>query len=102
MSAEEIHVGDIGTEFRYTIYDDSTVVDLSSATDITIAFKKADDTALSKDGLLYTDGTDGIAYCLMASGDLSVAGKWSSQVNIVFSNGSWNSDITKFDVHDNL
>jgi hypothetical protein len=102
LSAEEIHVGDIGTEFKYTLYDGDSLVDLSSATDIVITFKRGDDTEISKDGILFTDGTDGIIYCLMTSGDLSVAGKWSSQVSVVFSNGSWHSDITKFNVYENL
>jgi hypothetical protein len=102
VAADEIHVDDVGTSFRFTLYDGNDIVDLSSATDISINFCKADKTTLTKDGLLYTDGTDGVLYCTMASGNLDVAGKWSAQISVVFDNGSWNSDITKFDVHDNL
>ena len=41
--ASEIHVDDVGTKFLATIKDDGVVVDISTASSITMKFRKPDD-----------------------------------------------------------
>lgn len=103
MSANEVHLNDVGTVFKYSILDeDSNVVDVSTASSINIYFKKPGYDTVSKSGTLYTDGTDGIVYYTIASGDLNVVGNWYTQVEIVISDTNWRSDIQTFNVYENL
>jgi hypothetical protein len=102
MSVEEIHVGDIGTIFRCTIYDDTTIVNIAPATSLKIIFKLPDTTVIEKTAELYTNGSDGILQYTTISGDLSLAGNWSMQAEITMSTGKWRSDIVKFHVYENL
>ena len=67
MSANEIHVGDIGTVFEVTVKDGEDVVDVSSATTRQLIFKSKDGAVLTKTAVLVTDGTDGkIKYTTIA------------------------------------
>jgi hypothetical protein len=98
----EIHVDDIGTEFRCTMYDDSTIVDISSATTLELIFKKPDNTTFTRTAELYTDGTDGKLTYSSIEGDIDSAGQWNLQVKLILTDGTWYSDIYKFTVYENL
>lgn len=100
--SSEIHVLDIGTEFRIPITDDGEVVDISTATGLTIIFKKPDGTLLSVTADLYTDGTDGIMYYRAVDGDLDQAGIWKIQAFVEISGGSYYSSIGSFKAVCNL
>ena len=102
MASQEIHVSDIGTEFRCTILDDGTAVDLSGASSIVIKFKKPDNTTLEVDAELYTDGTDGIIFYNAVSGDLDQAGVWKIQALVGIGGGQFYSDIGVFKVLSNI
>ena len=103
MSANEIHVGDIGTSFQVTLYDSTNIVDISGATTKTLYFLKPDGTTkLTKTASFLTDGTDGILEYLTISGDLDVSGTWKIQAKVVLPSGEWSSDIGKFKVYDNI
>jgi type IV secretory pathway VirB6-like protein len=102
MSANEIHQNDIGTIFKATIKDDTTVVDISSATTKQLIFTKPDGTKLEKDASFFTDGTDGILTYTTVSGDLSVVGTWKVQGYVILTSGTWKTDIKKMKVHRNL
>jgi len=99
---EEIHVGDIGTIFRVTLMDGSSVLDVSGATTLEIIFKKPNNSNLTKTAILTGDGTDGIVQYTTVIGDLDSAGKWAMQANVVLSAGSWKSNVSTFRVHENL
>lgn len=102
MSANEIHYGDIGTEFRITIKDDTTVVDLSTASELYLIFKKPGTSGtVTKTASLHTDGTDGIITYTTVEGDMDEVGTWKVQAKIVM-NGTWYSDIKSFKCHRNL
>lgn len=102
----EIHLGDIGTTFRLTIVDcDDVAIDISTATVMSIIFKKPDGSTVSKVGTFYTNGTDGIIDYITLSGDLDVANEeipWKIQAKVTLSTGTWSSDIGEFIVYDNL
>lgn len=103
MSAGEIHVADIGTQFIVTIKDeDSAVVNISSATTKQLTFSRPNGTSLVVSGTLVTDGTDGKMKYTTVSGDLSVAGIYRLQGYVVISGLQLYSDIVSFKVFSNL
>lgn len=102
MAAREIHVGDIGTAFDITMYDDTKVVDLTGYISLTINFIKPDGTCMPKVAVLKTDGTDGILRYITVLGDLDQAGTWQLQAVVELATGKWSSDTTKFKVYGNL
>ncbi len=101
-TVREIHVEDIGTSFRVTVYDGNVIVDIASASTMTLNFFKPDKTTLSKTAVHFTDGTDGILEYITISGDLDQAGKWKIQAVVTLPTGTWSSDITKFTVYANI
>lgn len=100
--SDEVHVGDINTEFRITILDDDLPVDVSSATTITVTIKRPDQTTIVGDGEFHTDGTDGIIYYRAVAGDLNQAGIYKIQAYVVIPAGSYYSSIGSFPVKCNL
>lgn len=101
--AAEIHVNDIGTAIVATIKDENDeIVDVSTATEKTMYFKKPDKTLLTKEATLKTDGTDGVIQYVFASGELDMAGVWLNQAKVVFVDGQWHSSIDSFQVSHNL
>jgi len=100
--ASEIHVNDIGTRFLATIKDDNVTVDISTASSITMIFKKPDDEVIYRSGILYTNGTDGKVYYDAVAGDLDEAGHYKLQGRVALSSGTYYTDIYNFQVHCNL
>lgn len=102
MAANEIHVADVGTVFTITVQDGDDVVNISTATLKQIIFQKPDDTTLTKTASFVTDGSDGqIKYTIIA-GDLDVPGRWRIAAYIEMPSGKWHTDITTFQVYENL
>lgn len=99
----EIHLNDIGTAFRMTIYDESNNIVNVSGTTPTILFTKPDKTILEKEATLYTDGTDGKIQYVSEDGDLDTIGQWQIQAFIYFTDTTQlYSNISTFRVHRNL
>jgi len=111
------------TTQRSSLYDDKTqfvvqivdcavvngtptesVVDISSATDMKIIFRKPDYTYLKVSASLYTAGTDGkIVYATIGdpenkTGDLDQLGDWEIQGRVTLPSGTWTSDTAAFEV----
>ena len=102
MSANEIHLNDIGTKFLVTITDGSSAVDVSSASTKQIIIQKPSGTKLTPAAAFDDDGTDGkISYTTVAD-DLDEAGSYKLQGKVVISDGTFYTDITSFKVHRNL
>ena len=102
MAANEIHVDDWGTEFIVTLYDGSSIVDISSATTKEIWFEKPNGTREIKPAIFVTNGEDGKLTVTIAVDFLDAEGDWRIQAYIVSSAGKWHSDIAKFEVYDNI
>lgn len=100
--ASQIHEGDIGTKLLITVTDDGQIVDISSATSLSIFIKKPDGTILTRVGVLETDGTDGKMYYITVSGDLDKAGSYKIQGQVVLLSGSYYTSTATFKVHCNL
>ena len=96
--AASIHVDDIGTVFEATILENAAPVNISGATTRQLWFKRPDGTVLKKTATLTSTGLDGRMQYTAVSGDLSHAGEWSWQAYLVFSTGTWYSDIQTFEV----
>jgi hypothetical protein len=101
MAANEIHLNNVGTEFRVTVLESGTAVNVAAATNY-IKFSKPDNTVVTQSGTLYTDGTDGIITYTSASGDLDAVGTWKIQAFVDFGTNEFYSDIGSFKVYKNL
>lgn len=99
---KEIRIGDIGTDFRITLYECDEIVDISSMINGYIYLQKPDGTLLTKPASLFTDGTDGIIHYESIAGDLDQKGTWKIQGKVWLPSGEWGSDIEKFKVYENL
>ena len=100
--ANEIHEGDIGTKLLITVKDDSVVVDISSASALSIFIRKPNGAILTRVGTLETDGTDGKMYYITVAGDLDAAGSYKIQGQVVLPSGSYSTSTATFKVHCNL
>ena len=100
--ASEIHVDDIGTRFSLTIQESGSGVDVSSASTISVIFRKPDDEVIVRSGVKLTDGTDGKVYYDTVAGDLDEAGHYKLQAKIVLASGTYYTDIYDFKTHCNL
>jgi hypothetical protein len=81
VSAGEVHVGDVGTVFRLTLSDGSTIVDASGATTKEILFRKPSGAVVTKSAAFTTDGTDGkIEYVTAAEPVRTMALRYSAAV----------------------
>lgn len=99
---EEIHKNDIGTKFLVTVMDGAAVVDISSASEKKIIFRKPNKNILTTDGIFETDGTDGKIYYITVSDNLNIVGDWNIQAKITLPSGIWSSSVARFTVYSNL
>ena len=102
MAANEIHKGDIGTQFTVTVQDGTTVGDISTASTKQLIFKKPGGTILTKSTSFVTDGTDGKMQYVSVDGDLSDDGVWKMQGKVIIGGNTFSTDITSFKVYRNL
>ena len=103
MSANEIHVGDAGTVFTFTVKDGSTAVDISSATTTgMLLLSKAQGTISTLTVAFTSAGTDGSFAYTSTSGDFEEMGTHKFQGIIADGTNTWRTDIYKFSVSSNL
>jgi len=103
VAKNEIHLGDIGTVFQTTIYDDTTVVDITGYTGIFLIFKPPTGDIKTQTAALVGLAANGtINYTTAAVTDLDMVGPWEWQAYITFAATQWHSDIGYFDVVENL
>ncbi len=101
---DEIHIGDIGTVFRFTFKDqDDVIVNINTATTQEVRFKKPDATINDETTTFVTDGTDGLTkFITTVVGDLDQEGFWEVQGHVILTSGEWRSNTIQFRVHPNL
>ena len=99
-NSPEIHVGDVGTRFVTTVYDqDSAIVPLQDSISIKFRFYKPDRVSVEKTGSLETDGTDGKTFYVSETGFFDISGKWKYCVIVQLAGGTWSSNWIEFDVY---
>lgn len=93
----------IGVVIQVTILEDGVAVDVSTVTTKQIIFRKPDGPAVTKTASFVNSGTDGKLKYTTIAGDLNESGLWDVQGYVVFAGGfDGRSDITQFEVEDNL
>ena len=102
MAINEIHLSDIGTTLRLTVYEGSSALDISSATTKQFKFKKPDGTTTTVDASFTLDGSDGNLQYIVGSGFLDQAGTWQVQVYLVLPTCQGHSDRKLFEVYGNI
>ena len=104
MTDTIIHVGDVGTIIRLTITedDDTTAVNVSTASVKKFYFLKLDGTKLAKTAEFNTDGVDGKLKYTAIAGDIDTAGRWQVQAYVEIGAAKYYSTKTTFTVHSNL
>jgi len=102
MSANEVHLSDIGTRFILTIKDGTTAVDISDATVKNFLFKSKKSATFTRAASFVTDGTNGQLQYTTVAGDLSETGAWQLQAYVETPAGKWHSDLLAFTVYANL
>lgn len=104
MNLEEIHIGD-STEFRLTVYDGTSTVDISGANTTTarvVTFKKPTGTYTTQVAAFVGSGTAGVCAFTATTGFLDVAGEWGLQLKLTVSNGTFYSNVYRFNVYENI
>lgn len=99
---DEIHVDDIGTVFEFTFRNGSDVDNISTATSLSVKFKKPSGATSTKPLTLTSDGSDGKAQYTTIAGDLDEEGGWQAQGYAAFPDGAWRTNKRKFNVEGNL
>ena len=102
MSANEMHVGDIGTAFKIYVKDGAAVVTLTGTTNKQITIKRPDKTILTDNINFYIDGSDGILTYIISTGTFNQEGTFQFQISYENNAGRWHSDLVPFDVYPNL
>lgn len=98
MTEAKIHSGDT-TDFEHVIRDQNDeVVDISSATTLTLNFIKPDGTVFSRTALLVSGGLDGKMHYTALVTDLDVQGDWARQTYVKTSVGEWTGKLFQFTV----
>jgi len=100
----EIHLNDVGTVFKVRIIDDSTnaALDVSDATTKQIKFKKPDGTVVAQTAVFTTDGSDGYIQYTTVANDLNALSQWHIQGFVSSATYENHSEISTFDVNNNL
>lgn len=105
-----IMVGDIGTAMKIKVIecDDSvdpptsSIVDLSTATEMRIIFIKPDKIPVVKTAVFTTDGTDGYMEYINIGGDVDQAGTWKKQGWFRMPSGEWYTSYESYKVKEPL
>lgn len=98
-----IHVGDFGSNFVVEVLNQNNVpINLATATSITLRLQSPEKEVTDYGAGLLTDGTDGKLVYELEEGDIDVAGEWFYQAIIVYTVGTWHTNIVPFTVYDNI
>lgn len=99
-------VGDIGNSLLAVLRkrDNTLLTTVADADEITFVIKRADNTIINREGVLYTNGSDGTVKYTFVGGDLTCAGIYTFQVIVEWTGGNrWSSpEWAKFRVGDLL
>lgn len=104
MSANEIHVGDVGTVFEVTIKDQSgTAVDISGATTKVFFLRQPGGSVTTVTAqFIGGSGTTGVIGFTSTASHFDKVGKFKLQAYVADGTNTWRSDIYEFSVSANL
>lgn len=96
--AGNIYVGSVGVRFKARIMEDGAVVDISTATGLTMNFRKPDGTIVSKPAQKTSGGADGYMHYDSETGFLDTEGTWHAQPHLTLGTWTGPGDPEPFDV----
>ena len=104
MAADEIHVGDVGTVFKVTVKDGSTIIPVNNALIKEIIFKKPGGLKVVQVASFFTDGLDGIlTWTVISSTELDIDGLWCLQAHVQLDDDNdYSTDVTPFRIYPNI
>lgn len=99
----QLRVGDIGKTIRVHVRNGTTAdEDLSSATTLTMKFRKPSGSVVTRDAVLTNTGVDGRAEYVTIAGDLDESGSWNGQLYVVTPSLTYHTTVFAFQVGSNL
>lgn len=103
MSADEIHVGDVGTLIQATIKDSTTTLDISGFNTRYFYLKQPGGTTTTiTANFISGSGTAGVIGFTSTASHFDQMGKYKLQVYLSNGTNNWRSDIYEFSVSSNL
>lgn len=103
---DEIHVGDIGTRFRFQFLQRGEVLSVANADQLRVLFRRPDGTTFTRVAVFASDGSDGLVDYVTVKGDLDAAGDcWQAQAYTEEGDPvtqAHHSEIRSFEVKSNL
>jgi len=100
---DHIQVGAINLAIKLQIKNGNDILNITSASTMTMRIEKPDDTVITGSAALFTDGTDGIMiFYTTGSGQLNQAGQYNAQAYIVMSGFTGYTTPVHFMVYENL
>lgn len=102
MSADEIHVGDVGTVFTATLKDSGTALDISGATTKYFLLNQPGGTTTTVTANFVTSGTDGALDFTSTAAHFDQTGRFKLQAYITDGTNTYHTDVYEFTVHPNL
>ena len=98
-STANIHMGDVGTVLKISVYDQDKVIVPEIGDTVELKFRKPDYTDVTINPLI---GVDGVLSFTSVIGFFDIVGVWKMQAKIITTAGTWYSSIVEFKIHKNL
>ena len=102
LSANEIHKGDVGTVFTFTIKDSDTSVDISNATTLQFLLKGPGGTTTTISANMVGTGSTGSINFTSTAAHFDTSGTYKLQGVVADTSGSWHTDVYEFFVWPNI
>lgn len=99
---DHIQVGATNLAIKLQVREGNDVVNISSASALTIIIEKPDSTLVSASATLFTDGSDGMMIYRTSGSDLDQAGNYNVQGYVVITGFSGYTTPVHFTVYPNL
>jgi hypothetical protein len=85
----------VGSTIQLTVLDGGVAVDLTTATSVSLRFKKPDGNVFDRDGDISSAPDDGLVEYVTVAGDIDQDGVWQLQATVEMG-GTYPSDIFYF------
>ncbi len=98
-----IHSNSTGVVFRQTLKDEAgVVVDLTGHTTLEFVFLRPNETTMIRTASLVGPAVNGTIQYVGLNGEYDATGSWRWQARVVIPSGEWWSDVSDFEVLQNL
>lgn len=98
----KIQVGAVGLRLQLEVKEGTTALDISSASAMNFIIERPDSTVITKPGVFYTNGSDGILYYITVSGDINQEGLYYAQAYLQITGYTGYTTPVSFTVYQNI